>query len=98
MHYFQNFTKGQNVVIHTDHAALRWLMNFSGSDAMYYRRIAEMESYEPYKIICRSGEQHRNADGMSRARKHCKVDNCMSCEYHHNRNRVIWDSDSVNSI
>ena len=45
MHYFPGFTKGQNLVIHTDHAALNWLMNFTGSDVMFHQWIAEMQSY-----------------------------------------------------
>ena len=86
MRYFQGFIKGQMTVIRTDHAALVWLLGFKGSDSMYHCWIAEMSSYEPYRIISHSGDQHRNADGMSRARKHCKFEQCESCAYHSKRN------------
>ena len=98
MRYFQGFIKGQNTMIRTDHAALVWLLGFKGSDSMYHRWIAEMSSYEPYNIISRSGEQHKNADGMSRARKHCKFEQCESCAYHHKRNDWIRDSESIDSL
>ena len=35
---------------------------------------------------------------MTRARKHCKFDQCESCEYHHKRNDWIRDSECVNSL
>ena len=65
---------------------------------MYHRWIAEMSSYEPYNLVNRSGELHRNADGMSRARKDCKFMECESCAYHHKRNDWIRDSESMDSL
>ena len=55
MHYFQGFVKEQDVLIQTDHAALKWLLKFTGSDVMYYHWIAEMQPYMPYVIEARPG-------------------------------------------
>ena len=98
MRYFQGFVKGADIVIRTDHAALKWLLKFSGSDAMYHRWIAEMQSYLPYQIEARSGIEHHNADGMSRARKDCTYEKCESCDFHHRQNNKVRDSDSVDSL
>ena len=97
VYYFQGLVKGQDVLIRTDHATLKWLLSFKGSDAMYHRWIAEMQSYMPYKLEARSGSEHRNADGMSKAKKHCKFDECESYRFHHERNDKEQDSDSVDS-
>ena len=89
MHYFQGFVKGQDVLIRTDHATLKWLLRFMSSDAMYHRWIAEMQSYMPYKIEARPGTEDGNADGMSRARKFCKFEECESCEFHHRKGKYV---------
>ena len=57
-----------------------------------------MTSYMPYKIVNLSGNLHRNADGMSRAKKHCKFKESEACRIHHERNEWIRDSESVDSL
>ena len=56
-----------------------------------------MQSYMSYMIEARSGEQHQNADGMTRANKHSNFEDHESCEYYHNRNDKIRDSNSVDN-
>ena len=40
MRYFQGYTRGHDIEILMDHAALQWLLNIKGTDNMYYRWIA----------------------------------------------------------
>ena len=64
---------------------------------MYHRWITELQGYLPYRIESRPGMQHRNADGMSHARKDCTFKKCVACHIHHHKNKKAWDSNSDNS-
>ena len=71
------------MVIQTDHAAMKWLLKFSGKDAMYHHWIAEMRYYMLNKIEARPKIKHGNADAMSKASRDCKFEECESHELHH---------------
>ena len=98
MRYFQGYTRGHPVEILTDHAALQWLLNFKGTDNMYYRWIAELESYQPYTIKHVPGKDHVDADALSRIRRICGYEDCPHCLQWRQKNRKCRGSDSEDSV
>ena len=97
MRYFRGYTRWSNTLIRTDHAALKWLRNFQGHDALYARWIVELAAYEPYDIVQRKGAAHVNADMMSRIHRSCKYPQCKQCREYFKQNEALRDSFSEDS-
>ena len=77
--HFRYYLLGKKFLCRTDNMALRWLLSFkepSGQIARWLERLAEFD----FDIEHRPGQNHGNADGVSRRpnriRKH---GNCPSC-------------------
>ena len=62
---FHHYLWGRNFTIRTDHASLRWLLNFHQTDNMHMRWITQLESFD-MEIEHRPGVKHANADALSR--------------------------------
>ena len=63
--YFDAYLRGQNFIIRTDHASLRYIKTIKELPAQFHRWVMTMEEYT-YEIQVRKGNLHANADAMSR--------------------------------
>ena len=68
--YFRHYLYGRKFTARTDHASLRWLMNFKNPEGQVARWLEVLSSFS-MAIEHRPGRLHGNADGMSR--KPCTV-------------------------
>ena len=66
--HFKQHLYGQEVIVRTDHAALKWLLNFKNPEGQLARWIEVLSGYS-LTIQHRASRHHGNADGLSR--KHC---------------------------
>jgi hypothetical protein len=74
---FSHYLYGRQFRIRTDHKALTWLLNWSKpTTSQYCSWISELCEYD-IKIEHRPGQQHANADALSR------LPECQQCELHH---------------
>ena len=77
--HFSHYLMGQKFLIRTDHRALIWMLNWKKPNtSQYCSWIAELELYD-FDIEHRKGEQHLNADAMSRY----PFGSCQQCELKH---------------
>ena len=81
--HFKHFLLGQTFQIRTDHSSLRWLHRFKDAEGLVGRWLATLANYS-YTISYRAGEQHGNADAMSRhplvqRRRRCGRPECSEC-------------------
>jgi len=74
VHHFRHYLWGARFRLRTDHASLKWLLNFKDAEGMIARWSARIASYD-FAIEIREGKKHGNADGMSRCRQ-CKREEC----------------------
>ncbi len=63
---FEYYTVGRKITIITDHAALRWLLNNSGTVGGRIHRWAYRLNKFDFEIIHRAGRTNGAADGLSR--------------------------------
>ena len=63
--YYKQYLYGRRITIRTDHAALRWLLNFKNPEGQVARWLEVIGGYD-YTIVHRPGKKHGNADGLSR--------------------------------
>jgi len=63
--HFHKYLYGQSFALRTDHAALRWLLNFKEPEGQLARWIERLQSYN-FNIEHRRGVLHSNADALSR--------------------------------
>ena len=70
IHHFRQYLWGAQFTLRTDHASLKWLLNFKDAEGMIARWAARIASYN-FVMELRAGVRHGNADGMSRCRQ-CK--------------------------
>ncbi|CAC5410703.1 unnamed protein product [Mytilus coruscus] len=63
--HFRHFLYGRTFVVRTNHSSLQWLMNFKNAEGQLARWLEVLSSYN-MKIKHRPGNQHRNADALSR--------------------------------
>ena len=63
--HFHHYLAGKEFLIRVDHASLVWLKNFRDPKDKVARWILRLEDYN-YKLQFRKGEEHGNADAMSR--------------------------------
>ena len=64
--YYRHYLAGARFTLRTDHKALTWLHNFSGTDGLLARWLERLAAFD-YKIVHRPGKSHGNADGLSRS-------------------------------
>ena len=77
---FRNYLAPEDeFIIRTDHASLRWLMNFREAEGLMGRWFQLLAEFH-FVIQHRKGNKHLNADALSRAPpRKCKRDNCPEC-------------------
>ena len=63
--HFRHYLYGQEVLVRTDHGALRWLLNFKNPEGQIARWLEVITQYR-LTIKHRPGRVHSNADGLSR--------------------------------
>ena len=63
--FFHHYLYGQEFLIRTDHASLRWLMSFRNLEGQLARWLERLQQYN-FQILHRKGVSHGNADGLSR--------------------------------
>ena len=63
--HFKQYLYGREFTVRTDHAALRWLLNFKNPEGQLARWIEVLSEYH-FTIQHRPGRHHGNADGLSR--------------------------------
>lgn len=79
--HFRNYLFGQNFLLRTDHASLKWLKNFKNPEGMIARWISIVDMYD-FEIEHRRGTLHLNADGLSRipVKRKCTREKCPDCD------------------
>ena len=70
---FNPYLFGRPFTLHTDHAALRWLLNFKCPDGQTARWLQELQQYN-ITVEHRRGFKHNNTDALSR--RPCLRDDC----------------------
>ncbi|GBM18137.1 Retrovirus-related Pol polyprotein from transposon 297 [Araneus ventricosus] len=75
--YFHHYLYRRKFLLRTDHASLRWLLNFREPEGQNARWIQRLQEYD-FEIQHRKGTSHRNADALSR--RPCKE----SCKHYKN--------------
>ena len=75
---FHHFLASNHFLLRTDHASLKWLMNFKEPQDMLARWLSILGSYD-FEIQHRSGVLHGNADALSRYPRRCKRQDCGDC-------------------
>jgi len=73
--HFYKYLYGRRFTLRTDHAALRWLLNFKNPEGQIARWIERIQEYD-FTIEHRAGTSHGNADALSR--RPCPLD-CTHC-------------------
>ena len=63
--HFQPYLYGRPFIVHTDHNALRWLMNVKDPTGRLARWSLFLQQYD-FEIQHRAGKNNANADGLSR--------------------------------
>ena len=71
--HFHKYLYGQEILIRTDHAALKWLLEMKQPEGQVARWLEKLQQYN-FKIKHRSGRVHNNADALSRrpCQEQCK--------------------------
>ncbi|GBL98487.1 Retrovirus-related Pol polyprotein from transposon 297 [Araneus ventricosus] len=77
--HFHHYLYGQKFLLRTDHASLRWLLNFKEPEGQIARWIQILQEYD-FEIQHCKGTSHGNADALSRSpcRESCK--HCSNVE------------------
>jgi hypothetical protein len=95
--YFRQYLYGQEFKVRTDHAALKWLLNFKNPEGQLARWMEVLAEYN-FIIEHRAGRSHGNADGLSRR-------TCKQCGREEDKKEqtglkerkwVKWEDQSVN--
>ncbi|GBM00128.1 Retrovirus-related Pol polyprotein from transposon 297 [Araneus ventricosus] len=73
--HFHHYLYGRKFLLQTDHASLRWLLNFREPERQIARWIQRLQEYD-FEIQHRKGTSHGNADALSR--RPCK-ESCKHC-------------------
>ena len=69
--HFRPYLYGRRFTLRTDHASLRWLLNFRDPEGQWARWLQRLQEYD-FDIQHRPGKSHGNADGLSRRPCDCK--------------------------
>ncbi|GBN10046.1 Transposon Ty3-I Gag-Pol polyprotein [Araneus ventricosus] len=73
--HFHHYFYGRKFLLRSDHASLRWLLNFREPEGQIARWIQRLQEYD-FEIQNRKGTSHGNADALSR--RPCK-ESCKHC-------------------
>ncbi|GBM31585.1 Transposon Ty3-G Gag-Pol polyprotein, partial [Araneus ventricosus] len=73
--HFHHYLYGRKFLLRTDHASLRWLLNFKEPEGQIARWIQRLQEYD-FEIQHRKGTSHENADALSR--RPC-TESCKHC-------------------
>ena len=96
IHHFRHYLWGVKFRLRTDHASLKWLLNFKDAEGMIARWSARIASYN-FAIEIREGTRHGNADGMSRCkqciRPECPADGTSSRNLKSREDNIFEDED-----
>jgi len=90
--HFKHYLYGQQFLVRTDHKSLIWFLNWKNPNtSQYCRWRADLETFDMV-VQHRAGEQHKNADFLSRI-------DCEQCEISHpdpkkRRNVKIYQNNS----
>lgn len=84
--HFHPYLYGRHFTVRSDHAALRWLLNFKNPEGQLARWIQRLQEYD-FEIEHRSGLKHNNADSLSR--RPCLAHHCKHCDKMESRDRVV---------
>ena len=77
--HFHHYLWGRKFILRTDHASLKWLVNFREPEGMLARWLSVLSSYDFETQHCK-GALHSNADGLSRQPpRKCKRGDCEDC-------------------
>ncbi|MEN7973501.1 MAG: reverse transcriptase domain-containing protein [Verrucomicrobiota bacterium] len=77
--HFRVYLLGQKFKLRTDHASLRWLINFKDPTGKLARWISRLADFD-YVIEHRPGRLHTNADALSRRpTRRCPRLDCLHC-------------------
>ena len=63
--HFRQYLLGQSFLLRTDHNSLAWLQNYRNPEGQLARWLERLEEYS-FTIQHRPGQQHLNADALSR--------------------------------
>ena len=63
---FRSYLLGAKFTLHTDHKSLIWLHRFKDTEGMMARWLHTLQQIQ-FSIVHRAGNNHGNADGLSRA-------------------------------
>ncbi|GBN82991.1 Transposon Ty3-G Gag-Pol polyprotein [Araneus ventricosus] len=73
--HFHHYLYGRKFLLRTDHASLRWLLNFKEPEGQIARWMQKLQEYD-FEIQHRKGTSHGNADVLSR--RPC-TESCKHC-------------------
>ena len=76
-HQFHVYLYGHHFTIRTDHAALKWLLNFRYPEGQVARWLQQLKEYD-FEIQHHPGKSHSNADTLSR--RPCLSQSCRHCD------------------
>ena len=74
--HFHHYLYGRQFTVRTDHAALKWLLNFRNLEGQISRWIERLQHYN-FQIEHRPGTKYGNADALSR--RPCLTVSCKHC-------------------
>ena len=63
---FRSYLRGARFTLRTDHKSLVWLHRFKDTEGMMSRWLHSLQQFQ-FSIVHRPGNDHGNADGLSRA-------------------------------
>ena len=63
---FRSYLRGAKFTLRTDHKSLIWLHRFKDTEGMIARWLHTLQQFQ-FSIVHRAGNNHDNADGLSRA-------------------------------
>ena len=75
---FHTYLYEQQFIVHNDHSALQWLLNFRHPEGQVARWLKVLQSYN-FTIQHRPGLKHGNTDALSR--RPCLAADCRYCSH-----------------
>jgi hypothetical protein len=94
--HFHHYLYGRNFLLRTDHAALRWLLNFKTPEGQLARWIQKLQQYD-FEIQHRRGKSHGNADALSRRPCSDKCKHCSRAEEHYSYGEMKQVSEIIST-
>ena len=95
---FKRYLSGRRFIVRTDHAALKWLMQFKDPEGMVARWISFLSTFE-FDIEHRPGNKHGNADGLSRKPTiSCKRPDCKDCGQSEDTNPILIAAANISPV